>query len=91
LQKYPAKREYVFYSFYAARTHGADAPEVEELIRALEGSGVLTEAEKEGQAYITQARNVFSAEKHGGFLMNEKGRVLVSGLLDLLSGGAGDA
>jgi octaprenyl-diphosphate synthase len=91
LHKYPAKRDYVFYSFYAARTHGADAHEVEDLIRALDGSGVLAEAEKEGQAFITQARNVFCAEKHGGFLMNEKGRALIAGLLDFLSGGGSDA
>jgi octaprenyl-diphosphate synthase len=91
LHKYPAKRDYVFYSFYATRTHGADAPEVEDLIRALEGSCALAEAEKEGQAYITEARNVFSAEEHGGFPMNEKGRALITGLLGLLSGGGSDA
>jgi octaprenyl-diphosphate synthase len=91
LHKYPAKKEYVFYSFYAARAHGAEAPEVEELIRALDDSGVLAEAEKEGQVYITQARDVFSAEERGGFLMNEKGRALIQGLLGFLNGGGGDA
>jgi octaprenyl-diphosphate synthase len=91
LHMYPAKREYVFCSFYAARTHGADTPEVEDLIRALDGSGVLAEAEKEGQAFIAEARNIFCAEEHGGYLMNEKGRALITGLLGLLSGGGSDA
>jgi octaprenyl-diphosphate synthase len=91
LRKHPAKREYVFYSFYAARTHGADTPEVEELIRALDDSGVLAEAEKEGHAYIAEARNAFSVEERGWFLMNEKGHALIAGLLGLLSGGGGDA
>jgi octaprenyl-diphosphate synthase len=91
LHKYPAKKEYVFYSFYAAMTHGADAPEVEDLIRALDGSGVLAEAEKEGQVFITEASHVFYAEKQDRFLMNEKGRALIADLLGLLNGGGSDA
>ncbi|MDR2952474.1 MAG: polyprenyl synthetase family protein [Treponema sp.] len=85
LHKYPEKRKSFFYSVNAARTKGIDASEVEELIRSLEGSGALAEAAKEGQAYITEARNFFNVEKHDGFLMNDKCRALIAGLFDLIS------
>ena len=85
LHKYPKKREQVFYGFHAARTNGAAAPEAGELIQNLIDSGVLTDAEKKGQAFIADARKIFNARQYAGFPMDEKGRGLIAGLIDLIS------
>jgi octaprenyl-diphosphate synthase len=47
--------------FKAAATQGIEAPEVEELISALETSGAITEAETEGRRRIAEAREAFAA------------------------------
>ncbi|MDR0524515.1 MAG: polyprenyl synthetase family protein [Spirochaetaceae bacterium] len=60
LGRHPDRREFAAECFSAARTHGAAAPEVEELIRALTADGAVQEAEAQGRAYIAEAAAVFS-------------------------------
>lgn len=86
LHRYPEKRELVGRCFAAARSGGAAAPEVEELIRVFEAAGVLAEAEEKGRSLIAEARQVFSAPLPGaGFPLHEEGRSLLAGLTELIS------
>jgi octaprenyl-diphosphate synthase len=62
--------------FAAARAGGVGAPEVEELIAALEGSGALEEARERGLALIGEARESLTAVGSGG---------LIAGLIDSIS------
>jgi octaprenyl-diphosphate synthase len=62
--------------FAAARSGGVGAPEVEELIAELEGSGALGEAGERGRSLIGEARGAFSAAGAGG---------LVEGLIDSIT------
>jgi octaprenyl-diphosphate synthase len=66
--------------FAAARAGGADAPEVEELIAELEGSGALEEARRQGLALIGEARGAFS-----GLGFGADGGSLLAGLIDSIS------
>jgi octaprenyl-diphosphate synthase len=54
--------ELVSRCFQAAGVSGVGAPEVEELIAELEGSGALTEARKRGLALIGEVREAFPGE-----------------------------
>jgi len=84
LTRFPEKREMVYYCFHAAKINGAAAPEVEQLINTMSETSVLKEAEEKGHALIEEARDIFrSAEYNSGG--NEKGRVLLNGLIDLIS------
>jgi octaprenyl-diphosphate synthase len=64
--------------FAAARAGGVGAPEVEELIAELEGSGSLEEAKRRGLALIGEARESFSGLDAGG-------GGLLAGLIDSIS------
>jgi octaprenyl-diphosphate synthase len=66
--------------FTAARAGGVDAPEVEELIAELEGSGVLEEAKGRGLAFVGEAKGIFS-----GFGFGADGSGLLAGLIDSIS------
>jgi octaprenyl-diphosphate synthase len=66
--------------FAAARAGGVDAPEVEELIAELEGSGSLEEARGRGLALIGEAKGIFS-----GFGFGANGSGLLAGLIDSIS------
>jgi octaprenyl-diphosphate synthase len=85
LHRYPEKRDLVYRCFSAAKENGPVAPEVEELIRVLEGAGVLAEAEEKGHAFIEQAREAFAAVQQAGFPVNEEGRALLAGFTRLIS------
>jgi octaprenyl-diphosphate synthase len=61
--------------FAAARSGGVGAPEVEELIAELEGSGALEEARSRGLALIDEAREAFSGLGFGA-------GGLIAGLID---------
>jgi octaprenyl-diphosphate synthase len=84
MQKRKDAGELISRCFSAARSGGTEAAEVEELIAALEGSGVLGEAEERGLALIREAREVFSAlpELPGG---TEQARALLASFTDLLT------
>ena len=85
LTKFPEKREMVYYCFHAAKINGAAAPEVEQLIHVMTETGVLKEAEEKGHALIEDARDIFRSAEYTGSGGNEKGRVLLNGLIDLIS------
>jgi octaprenyl-diphosphate synthase len=86
LHRWPDKREWVARCFSAARSGGINAPEVEELIGALSRAGVLEEAADQGQAYITEAWQVFSRISVGGFETSPQTGDLLSDLLDVIGG-----
>jgi octaprenyl-diphosphate synthase len=84
LQKYPEKKDKLFYYFHVAKTYGINAPEVEELIETLAGSGIIKEAEEKGLSMLKQANDVFSSNDLG-IPINENSRVLLNGLIKLIS------
>ncbi|MCL2808592.1 MAG: polyprenyl synthetase family protein [Treponema sp.] len=63
LQKYPEKRDIVFYYFHAAKEEGARAPEVEILIDLLTASGVFSEAEEKGITLLNEAKEIFGSQQ----------------------------
>jgi octaprenyl-diphosphate synthase len=67
LYRYPEKREFAARCFAAARSAGIGAPEVEEFIEALTGSGVLEEAGQRGLELIAESRACFSGEDFSDF------------------------
>jgi octaprenyl-diphosphate synthase len=84
LHRYPEKRDFASRCFAAARTSGVASPKVDEFIFELEKAGVLDEGREKALEYIARSREIFSAEKvFGGSLQNE-GRELLAGLIDLL-------
>jgi octaprenyl-diphosphate synthase len=85
LHKYPEKKDRIFYYFYAAKKEGAKAPEVEELIETLAASGVIAEAEEKGLSLLKQAKDVFDSHEFAGLPVNENSRVLLDGLIKLIS------
>jgi octaprenyl-diphosphate synthase len=74
MRRYPEKKGMVCRCFMVAGSDGAGAPETDELIQALEASGVIEEAGEKGRALIAGARTVF-----------EKNGALLAGLIDLIS------
>ncbi|MDR2746839.1 MAG: polyprenyl synthetase family protein [Treponema sp.] len=74
--------------FSAARARGTSAEEVEELISALRGAGVLEEAEAQGRALIRKASQVFSGigELFPGLGGDPEARKLLGELGTLLAG-----
>jgi octaprenyl-diphosphate synthase len=67
LYRYPENREFAARCFAAARSAGIGAPEVEEFIAALTGSGVLEEAGKRGLELIAESRACFSGKDFEAF------------------------
>ena len=84
LHRYPEKRDFAARCFAAARSAGIGAPEVEEIISALEGEGILEEARDKGLDYIHKSRDIFSAPLAAGFPRQKEGLELLTGLIDLL-------
>jgi octaprenyl-diphosphate synthase len=74
----PAGNALVSRCFAAARSGGVEAPEVEELIAELEGSGALEEAGNRGLALIGEARGAFSGLGFGA-------GGLIAGLIDSIT------
>jgi len=85
LHKYPEKRERVYYCFHEARTHGSLAPEIEEMIKLLNDSGVLKEAEEKAMGLIKEARDTFRSSKHGGFPVSEDACAMLDNLISMIS------
>jgi len=85
LTRFPEKREMVHYCFHAAKINGAAAPEVEQLINVMSQTPVITEAEEKGRALIEEARDIFRSVENAGSGGNEKSRVLLNGLIDVIS------
>jgi len=60
------------------------APEVDEFISELEKAGVLDEGREKALEYINKSREVFSAAELFGLGLQNEGRELLAGLVDLL-------
>jgi octaprenyl-diphosphate synthase len=84
LHRYPEKKDFAARCFTAARASGVAAPEIDEFISELEKVGVLDEGREKALEYISKSREVFSAEKVFGFLIQKEGRELLAGLVDFL-------
>jgi octaprenyl-diphosphate synthase len=78
------RRALVNRCFNGARTGGVAAPEVEELITALEEGGALEQAQEQGQALIREAAETFTAPSAAGLRLEEEGRRLLAGLTGLI-------
>jgi len=85
LEKNPDKKEKIFYSFHIAKREGARAPEVEDLLEALGESGVFPQTELRGRAFLKEAMDVFNSHEYPGCSINENGRALLNGFLQLIS------
>jgi len=84
LHRHPEKRDFAARCFTAARASGVNAPEVDEFISELEGAGVLDEGREKALEYIDKSREVFSTAEIFGFCLQNEGRKLLTGLVDLL-------
>jgi octaprenyl-diphosphate synthase len=80
-----ARRALVSRCFGKARAGGVSAPEVEELIAALEADGALDRAQEQGRALIREAAETFALPDIAGFRLGEEGRRLLAGLIGLIS------
>jgi len=80
MQKYPERRDRVFYCFHVAKSEGGSAPEAEELIELLNKSGAIKEAEEKGLSLLQEAQAVFSSGK-----LANSGNVLLDGFIKLIS------
>jgi octaprenyl-diphosphate synthase len=85
LNKYPGKREQIFYCLYEAKANGVAVPEVKEMIDTLNEAGVFTEAQEKAQSLIQEAKNVFNGGNYAGLPANEEGRTLLDGLIRMIS------
>jgi octaprenyl-diphosphate synthase len=79
------RRALVSRCFGKAREGGTSAPEVEELIGALEGAGALEKAREQGLTLIREAAETFAAPSIAGIPLSEDGRRLLAGLIGLIS------
>jgi octaprenyl-diphosphate synthase len=79
------RRALVRRCFDGARRGGVSAPEVEELIAALEGEGVLERSREQGHALIREAAETLAAPSLAGVRLEDEGRRLLTGLIDLIS------
>jgi len=84
LDKYPEKREKIFYFFHAAKSEGSSAPEVEELIDTLTPAGVFEEAEEIGRAFLQKTRYIINSDDFTGFSKDEKSFALLDGFFSVL-------
>ena len=84
LHRYPEKRDFVARCFAAARSGGNIVPEVEEIITAIDKTGILEEANGQGLEYINKSREIFSSREVAGFHLLDDGRNRLAGLVDLL-------
>jgi octaprenyl-diphosphate synthase len=85
LNKYPEKRERIFYFFHVAKTEGTAAPEVEELIETLASSGVFEEAEEKGKSFLREAKQIFGSNEFAGYPVNGDGGAELNKFVSLIS------
>jgi len=84
LNRYPEKRERIFYFFHAAKTNGIYAPEVEEMIDSLTPTGVFEEAEEKGKALLFEAREIIHSHNFTSLSISEEGFKLLDNFFDTI-------
>jgi octaprenyl-diphosphate synthase len=85
LNKFPEKREQIFYCLYSAKTNGVAVPEVKEMIDLLTETGVFAEAQERARTLIEEAKKVFSSDNYAGNPASEEGRTLLDSLIKMIS------
>jgi len=92
LNKYPERRERVFYCFHMAKREGTTAPEVEELTENLKATGIFTEAEEIAAALLNEIEIAVNSDEISNLAgepwninINENSRGLLSGFIELIS------
>ena len=85
LQKYPEKRELIFYYFYAAKTEGTSSPAIKEFIETLTPTGVFEEAEEKGRALLKESREFIHSHELINFSLNEKAYTLLDDFFNKIS------
>jgi len=78
---HPEQQDFIAHCFETARSAGIKAPEIEELIGALEKAGVLEQALERGRKLIAESRAIFT----GIAAPDAKVPELLGGLLDFIS------
>ncbi|MCL2832208.1 MAG: polyprenyl synthetase family protein [Treponema sp.] len=81
LHKYPEKREFTAACFRAASSKGIAAPELEEIILAMQNAGVLDEAQRRGAELIGGSRQTFIQTD----FFDAQAKALLGGLIDFIS------
>jgi octaprenyl-diphosphate synthase len=84
LHRYPEKREFAARCLSAVRDAGINAPELEEIIGAMEAAGVLEEAREKGMEYIRQSCKVFSTPNVCGLPSKKESLELLAVFADLI-------
>jgi len=84
LNKYPERRERIFYFFHAAKSNGESAPEVEELIDTLTPTGVFEEAEEKGKSLIKESQDMINSHAFSGYPINDKGFTLLNNFFNTI-------
>lgn len=84
LNKYPEKREMIFYFFSTAKTDGIASPEIKEMIETLAAAGVLEEAQDKANSLVKEAREIFKSPQYAGSHASEEGRAMLDGLIDMI-------
>jgi octaprenyl-diphosphate synthase len=79
------RRALVSRCFTKARLGGTEAPEVEELISALNGAGVLEKARAQGSALIRAGGEGLTPSQIGGIPLREEGRRLLKDFINLIN------
>ncbi|MCL2185483.1 MAG: polyprenyl synthetase family protein [Treponema sp.] len=85
LNKYPDKKNQVFYYFSEAKMSGSTAPEVEDMIDLLSNSVVFAEAEEKAKSFLKETKDIFNSDEFASFAINEDGRKLLEGFLKIIS------
>ncbi|MCL2174868.1 MAG: polyprenyl synthetase family protein [Treponema sp.] len=85
MNKYPEKRNKIFYYFHVAKTNGYCAPEVEELIETLTNSDVFEEASEIGRKLLRETKEIFHSHEFGKVNINNDAHALLDGFIKLIS------
>jgi octaprenyl-diphosphate synthase len=85
LNKYPEKKERIFYYFHEARINGTNVPEVGDFIDALSSAGVFSEAEEKGRSLLKQTQEIFATNEFPGCTIDKNGLALLDGFMKLIS------
>ena len=76
IHRYPEKRDFAAQCFRIARSRGINAVELEELIAALETSGVLEQALEMGREFLKESRDILTGPAFPGTPPGLLGRLL---------------
>ena len=87
MNKYPERRDKVFYCYHVAKREGTRAPEVEELIKHLTEAGVFDEAKEKAMTLLGEIKRVTNSDviTAGKIPINENSRSLLNSFEKLIN------